>query len=780
MTPTSLRERVAGALRASGLVSECAVVAPSQAQRSQRCTRCALTGSYPGLQFDAAGVCDACHIYESRHERVSLWFRPFAELKGRLTRAGGEHDCLLLYSGGKDSTYALYRLIDLGLRVLTFTFDNGFISPRALQNIERVTGELGVEHVTGRAEAMPDVLRESLERTSSVCPGCFKGLLSLSLDLACERGVPAIVTGLSRGQILEERLHWFHERNIFDPAEIERQLAMGRRIYHGMDEYAGLRQHGLLGPLPALDRVEVVDFYRYCDVTREEILAALRARSAEWKQPEDCGFCSSNCQINDVGISVHVRERGFHNYEVPTAWDVRLGHLSRQAALAELEGSVDSRRVGRLLDVIGYRPRDRPPELTAYCVPAKGADLADLREVLKPFAGEAALRVERVTGLRRDERGHVIGSDLKAAPAVSSGGSGALVAGAAPLLPGHAMALPAAKIGLAAACSELRLELPSIDPALVKRAVMQVVLHHDGLRIRFPPGTGQFTFEAPGGALPLLVLDARSRTAEAQDALVTSAARALRGRISLRDGPVVRLCYIHRGSERPSLLLGIAPPVALDHGSWRLICEDLETACGQLLAGLPVELPNKTDSLTRLNPAPFEGSQALAWAPPPEESFRLHDIVLEGAQDSREAKMLAALQHAFGADRSLRCVLQRDPRADPALQRTVGCLTRWQMLELPRPADDDPHIALAVALKALQSEEPAMSPADPLDLTLALVDPVTSRKWRGTLLSGAVGPAAEVQARLVGNHLELAARGRSAAEFSDRVAAWLRTFDAEA
>ncbi len=44
--------------------------------------------------------------------------------------------------------------------------------------------------------------------------------------------IPTVVTGLSRGQIMDERLSWFHEQGIFDVAEIEEKLRLGREVYH--------------------------------------------------------------------------------------------------------------------------------------------------------------------------------------------------------------------------------------------------------------------------------------------------------------------------------------------------------------------------------------------------------------------------------------------------------------------------------------------------------------------------------------------------------------------
>jgi acyl carrier protein len=79
---------------------------------------------------------------------------------------------------------------------------------------------------------------------------------------------------------------------------------------------------------------------------------------APWVRPKDTGR-STNCLINAAGISTHVREQGFHNYAIPYAWDVRLGHKTRQEAIDELDDQLDDLEVARLLSTIGYTPNPR-------------------------------------------------------------------------------------------------------------------------------------------------------------------------------------------------------------------------------------------------------------------------------------------------------------------------------------------------------------------------------------------------------------------------------------
>ncbi len=54
-------------------------------------------------------------------------------------RGKHEYDVIMAYSGGKDSTYTMYLLShNYGLKILAYTFDNGFISREALSNITRM------------------------------------------------------------------------------------------------------------------------------------------------------------------------------------------------------------------------------------------------------------------------------------------------------------------------------------------------------------------------------------------------------------------------------------------------------------------------------------------------------------------------------------------------------------------------------------------------------------------------------------------------------------------
>jgi acyl carrier protein len=92
--------------------------------------------------------------------------------------------------------------------------------------------------------------------------------------------------------------------------------------------------------------------------------------------------------INEAGIFLHKKQRGYHNYAFPYSWDVRIGHKTREAALEELNDTIDPASVQQMLDEIGYTDDtatgdpsadSAEPRLVAYYTGPDGLTASDLR-----------------------------------------------------------------------------------------------------------------------------------------------------------------------------------------------------------------------------------------------------------------------------------------------------------------------------------------------------------------------------------------------------------------
>lgn len=350
------------------------------------CSKCGLPSNYPNTDFDANGVCHLCTAFESYKEKANRYFKNDEQLVRLLTSKRGRnpnYDCISLLSGGKDSTYVLARLINMGLKVLAFTMDNGYISDQAKANVERIVERLGVDHIYGETPHMNEIFVDSLQRHHNVCNGCFKTIYTLSTQIALEKQIPFIVTGLSRGQFFETRLteELFWDDSL-DTDKIDDTILEARKIYHQeSDAVKRLLDTSMFDDDEVFDKVEFVDFYRFSDVSLEEMLVYLKNK-AGWIRPTDTGR-STNCLINQVGIYVHKKDLGYSNYSFPYSWDVRLGHKTRDESLEEINEVIDEVEVKRIMQEIGYDKSEEDwannDKLVAYYTGDPNVSVKDLK-----------------------------------------------------------------------------------------------------------------------------------------------------------------------------------------------------------------------------------------------------------------------------------------------------------------------------------------------------------------------------------------------------------------
>lgn len=117
----------------------------------KRCTKCLLPQTFPFIEFDAKGVCNICQNYVKKNQP-----KPIEELKELVEpyrSKNGRPDCLVPFSGGRDSTFMLHFIKnELKLNPIAFTYDWGMVTDLARRNIARVCGKLGVENIIVSAD----------------------------------------------------------------------------------------------------------------------------------------------------------------------------------------------------------------------------------------------------------------------------------------------------------------------------------------------------------------------------------------------------------------------------------------------------------------------------------------------------------------------------------------------------------------------------------------------------------------------------------------------------
>ena len=167
-----------------------------------RCTRCILPETVPGIQFDDDGVCNFCLQYEKSFsdwnlvkEKKKAEFTRLLETARKLKRP---YDCLIPLSGGKDSTYVLYLCARVyGLKCLAVTFENGYMSERAKQNINRALNSTKVDHLVYRMnhEDTIRLFKTFFTQTGEFCNACMR-CINFSIETGVKRfKIPLIIKG---------------------------------------------------------------------------------------------------------------------------------------------------------------------------------------------------------------------------------------------------------------------------------------------------------------------------------------------------------------------------------------------------------------------------------------------------------------------------------------------------------------------------------------------------------------------------------------------------------
>ena len=161
------------------------------------CTRCVMPHTKPDLHIDDDGVCNACRAYE---KRVHIdWERRRNELLvvlDRYRQKGKNWDCIVPVSGGKDSTYQVIRMLQLGLNPLCVNSTTCDVSEIGRRNIENLR-KLGVDYV----EFSPNpIVRAKLNRIGLTEVGDISwpehvGIFTIPVRAAVQYKVPLIVWG---------------------------------------------------------------------------------------------------------------------------------------------------------------------------------------------------------------------------------------------------------------------------------------------------------------------------------------------------------------------------------------------------------------------------------------------------------------------------------------------------------------------------------------------------------------------------------------------------------
>ncbi len=193
-------------------------------ERQNICGKCILPEGFLGVRLNSEGLCDFCTDLdhknlnwsrteisdEIRQKVLEDWNYIVKDMQN--THREGEYDCILGYSGGKDSTALLDYLVNqLGLTPLAVTSDTGFMTDIAKDNMRDTLNEIQVDHILIE-ECIPTFTKlykyhffhhksDDVFLTRNICDYCSDLIHSIVVKEAVKQEIPYVLFGYSPDQI---------------------------------------------------------------------------------------------------------------------------------------------------------------------------------------------------------------------------------------------------------------------------------------------------------------------------------------------------------------------------------------------------------------------------------------------------------------------------------------------------------------------------------------------------------------------------------------------------
>lgn len=215
------------------------------------CKQCIMPDTKPDLLIDSDGVCNACRNYEQRKE-VDWDARQseLLEILEKYRNQNGENwDCIIPVSGGKDSTYQVIRMLELGLNPLCVTSTTCDLSSIGRKNIENIK-QLGVDYI----EISPNpLIRAKLNHIGLTQIGDISwpehvGIFTIPVRAAVQYNVPLIVYGENP------------QNEFGGPAAAAEHNVLNRRWLEEFGGLLGLRVSDLEGSMDGIETKHLINY----------------------------------------------------------------------------------------------------------------------------------------------------------------------------------------------------------------------------------------------------------------------------------------------------------------------------------------------------------------------------------------------------------------------------------------------------------------------------------------------------------------------------------------
>ncbi len=335
----------------------------------RRCTRCTLPQTHETIVFDAEGVCNICRQHEYKREHID-WTSRKRDLDTLIEQYRGkyDYDCIVPFSGGKDSTWTLYYLIhEYKLKPLVVRFDHGFLRPNLHDNTTRVLRELGADFhsFTPNWKVVQKLMLQSFLEKGDFCWHCHTGIYSYPMWVAVRYRVPLVFWGEPSSEYTS--YFGYDQAEEVDEARFNRYINLGINADDMYVRLKGTVDRRELQPYsyPPLRELRQLNYRSVClgsfipwDVKRQ---SEIISRELGWKGdqvenvPEQYSYEKIECYMQGVRDYIKFIKRGYARTTHLSSIDIRNKRMDRDDALTLIDQTEGKRppSLDLFLDFVG-------------------------------------------------------------------------------------------------------------------------------------------------------------------------------------------------------------------------------------------------------------------------------------------------------------------------------------------------------------------------------------------------------------------------------------------
>jgi N-acetyl sugar amidotransferase len=334
----------------------------------------------PDLNFDENGICDACDSQKSKNKEINWKEREkeFLEIVKKY-KTHKDYDCAIGVSGGKDSTYQVIKILELGLNPLCICFEPTIPTEIGKKNLENLNN-LGVDliHIKRNPVVYKKLAKEAFARTGDNEWQNHLGIFTTVPKFAVNFNIPLIIWGESP------------QIEYGGPASSKTRNTLDRQW---LEEFGGLLGNRI-SDMVGVDGLTKKDLALYTytsdeDVNRVGVTGLFLGYYFKWdlrevlKKSQEHGFKVSDrsiettyedfenldCYSNHLHDYLKYVKYGFGRATDNACLDIRLGYITREEGVRlvnKYDGRYPSLAVQKYLDYTGFTQKEFDKIVDSY------------------------------------------------------------------------------------------------------------------------------------------------------------------------------------------------------------------------------------------------------------------------------------------------------------------------------------------------------------------------------------------------------------------------------